>query len=187
MKDIPDKMSAAEYNELLKKCTVNKKGRIVTNAILPEYKEKVIKPIFEKKEEIQKEYSVKELWINIPFVLPTFNEYIEAERTNRYVASSLKKKATQAVKFACRESINIINPEGKYDLFVYWTVPNNKTDSDNYYAGIKFILDGIVAAGVLKGDGRKFVNNIFHSIHTKKGEYKIDVLLRPIVYDNTRT
>jgi Holliday junction resolvase RusA-like endonuclease len=101
------------------------------------------------------------------FDLPTLNDYINTERTNRFKAAQIKKKATQNAFYACIES-GLKLEDALYDLSVYWIVANNRRDADNIYFGIKFILDGVVKAGVLKGDGRINIRNISHLIRTVK-------------------
>lgn len=94
---------------------------------------------------------------------PTLNEYIEAERTNRFLASKMKKSATNAVKIMTLEQ-HPEKLEGLLDVQIVWGRKDNKHDPDNIYFAVKFILDGIVKAGVLPGDGRKNIRNIFHYI-----------------------
>lgn len=54
-----------------------------------------------------------------------------------------------------------------HDIVITWTVTDNKTDPDNQYSSCKFLLDGIVKAGLLAGDGRRFIRNIHNKIETK--------------------
>ena len=101
--------------------------------------------------------------LNYDIKLPTLNEYINAERRNRFVAAKIKKDATNTVKLLTmaqtRQKLH-----GMYDLELIWTAVNKRTDADNIYFGVKFILDGIVESGVLVSDSRKHVRNISHKI-----------------------
>jgi Holliday junction resolvase RusA-like endonuclease len=94
--------------------------------------------------------------INTP--LPTLNEYISAERTNKYIASAMKKKATNRVAIIAmsqtREQIAY-----KVDIVFTWFAPNNKLDHDNIAFAKKFVLDGLVQAKILPIDSVKFVGN----------------------------
>jgi hypothetical protein len=164
-----EQITAKQYQELIRKSPVDKKGRIAISKALPEYREKIIEPIFNKE--------VESLTIEIPFVLPTLNEYIQSERSHWAAAADLKKNATEAVIFACRGKQGIIDPNGLYDLEIHWIVPNNKSDSDNIFQGIKYILDGIVKAKIISNDGRKNVRNISHTIETVKEKYLVTVNL----------
>lgn len=104
--------------------------------------------------------------------LPTLNEYIEAERTNRFMASALKKKYTKLCAGYALQMPKL--PDALYDLHIHWQVDNNRHDSDNIYYACKYLIDGVVSAGKLRGDGRKFIRNIHHTIETGK-TYEITV------------
>ena len=56
-----------------------------------------------------------------------------------------------------------------------WIEPNNKRDPDNVFAGVKFVLDGLVNAGILKNDTRKWILAIDHT-------FGVNDKLRPGVY-----
>ena len=114
-------------------------------------------------------YAIKEHLI-------TLNEYINAERKNKFLAAKLKKQNTLICKLYANKLKNKINPNGLYDLQITWNVLNNRQDADNIYFAVKFILDGLVGAGILKNDGRKNIRNISHTIKTKK-EYLIEIEL----------
>jgi len=109
-----------------------------------------------------------EIWI------PTLNEYIDAERVNKYKAANMKKVLTQKIKFWTM-SQSRIKLHGLHDVVLIWTRKDRRHDADNVYAGIKFLLDGIVAAGTLPGDDRKHVRNIRHEIQQGQKEW-VEVL-----------
>lgn len=111
--------------------------------------------------------------------LPTLNEYIDAERSNRYAASTMKKKFTDVCAGYALQIKNKINKVGFYNMIINWHVTNNKIDSDNVFFAVKFILDGLVKSGTLNGDGRKYIKNINNTIVTEK-KYYIEVELNEI-------
>lgn len=86
--------------------------------------------------------------------MPGLNEYIQAERTHRYKASAMKKEWTfQVVRDAKAQKLKKrVNP---VEIIFTWFEPNMKRDKDNIAFAKKFILDGLVTAGVLSGDGWK--------------------------------
>lgn len=103
--------------------------------------------------------------------LPTLNEYIDTERSNRYAASTMKKKFTDICSGCALQIKNKINKTGFYNLIINWHVTDNKIDSDNIFFAVKFILDGLVKSGTLKGDGRKYIGNITHTVKTDERYY----------------
>ena len=94
--------------------------------------------------------------------LADLNTYINAERTNRFIAASIKKKATSL----CQEAASGLEIEmgGLYDVSIDWFVKDNRKDSDNIFFATKFILDGLVLSGKICGDGRRYIRNIKHTI-----------------------
>lgn len=92
----------------------------------------------------------------------TLNEYIKAERTSRFAASDIKKKATTY----CRNIVATSMIKGvKFDwpvkLKFDWYLPNKRKDPDNWSFLKKFIFDGMQKA-ILHGtpflDNDNFAN-----------------------------
>jgi len=98
--------------------------------------------------------------------LCTLNEYTDAERKNRYAAAKIKKDNTKICTVAAMAVKPFTYSEKLYDVEIEWYVTNNRKDPDNIYFGVKFILDGLVKAGVLKNDGRQNIRHISHKIFT---------------------
>lgn len=111
--------------------------------------------------------------------LDTLNEYIEAERSNKYAAAQMKKKNTKICQIAAMQIKGKIDPLKQYDVEITWCVTNNRQDPDNVYSGVKYILDGLVKAKVIKNDGRKNIRFISHKIFTMK-KYCVFVQLKEV-------
>lgn len=95
----------------------------------------------------------------IPFEICDLNTYINAERTNKYIASKIKKDLTSSIGWCCKK---LELEECQYDLEITWTTKDKRKDSDNVFFGVKFILDAVVKSGKLKGDGYRYIRNISH-------------------------
>lgn len=113
---------------------------------------------------------------NIKTKLPTLNEYINIERANKFGAFSIKRKYTDICGVYALSIKKKINPIKRYNLILNWQVENNKSDPDNIYFGVKFVLDGMVQQGILKNDGRKNISSIHNNISTSK-KYNLEVIL----------
>lgn len=101
------------------------------------------------------------IWI--PGKFPNLNDYIKAERANRFAAAGMKKKWTEAVKDACINGKGLAPVNVEFPVTVYFTVheENRRRDVDNVSATVsKFCLDGLVKAGILPDDSQKYVNKI---------------------------
>lgn len=92
--------------------------------------------------------------------LPDLNKYINAERSNRYIAAKIKKEATELVAWQLkgREKITVAA-----DYHFHWVVKDRRKDPDNIYFAGKFVLDGMQAAGILPQDSMKYVKSILHT------------------------
>ena len=93
----------------------------------------------------------------IPGALIDLNKYIAIERGNLYAAANLKKHYTE-VAYLCALSIpkcKLITP---VKIIITWCCGNKRKDPDNIAFAKKFILDGLVQAGILKDDNWKRVS-----------------------------
>jgi len=93
--------------------------------------------------------------LKIPFC--SLNDYINAERTNRFKAAKIKKQQTGMVTLLTRQAKIKLDQSKCYDVIFIWHKPNNRQDHDNIAFAKKFILDGFVAAKLISNDGPKQV------------------------------
>jgi len=109
--------------------------------------------------------------------IPTsLNKYINAERTNKFMGASIKKKETEYVYWMCKEQ-GLKPIKKKVQVDFYWYVVNKRKDPDNISFAKKFCMDGIVKAGVLKNDGMKEIEGFSdHFIHDTQEQVIIDLV-----------
>lgn len=96
------------------------------------------------------------LKILIPTKVPNWNDYIQMERSNKYIANNIKQKEKQLVKLVTKGK----KYSGSYpiELVLKPHYSSFRQDLDNFrYKGI---LDGLVYAGVLKNDNLKHIQKI---------------------------
>ena len=111
--------------------------------------------------------------IHIPYEFPNWNEYILAERSNRYIASDMKKVDKEAVIWLVKEKY-----QGSYPvtLTIRPYFKHKKKDLDNYR--IKGLLDGLVSAGVIVNDNLTKIDKIIlEPVFTD--EVGVDVIIEP--------
>ena len=92
----------------------------------------------------------------IEYMPPNWNEYIKAERTNKYIANNIKQKEKQIVKLLTARK----KYSGNYPVEVIVRPHYNayRQDLDNFrYKGL---IDGLVTAGVLKNDNLRHIQKI---------------------------
>lgn len=89
--------------------------------------------------------------------LPGLNEYIAAERSSRYAASSMKKQVQHAIVQVCRAQ----HPKARFikpvRMHYTWYEKDLRRDCDNIAFAKKFIQDAFVKAGILIDDSRRYV------------------------------
>ena len=109
--------------------------------------------------------------------LPSLNEYVLANRGNKYAGASMKKHTEKLICKAIRES-GIKHHSEPVTLSIDWYEPNNRRDLDNIQFGTKFIQDAMVKAGILTDDSRKYVVGLEHHVFTDKENPRIEVEIR---------
>lgn len=89
-----------------------------------------------------------QLSLTIDYSPPNWNQYINLERSNRYAASSLKKREKEIVITQCHGKRYL----GGYpcEIAIYPHFKAKRSDLDN--VRVKGIIDGLVAAGVIEND-----------------------------------
>lgn len=92
--------------------------------------------------------------VEIPFRLPSLNQYINECRKNKFAGAKMKKQVDEDISY-------YINKLPKYEkpikIHFIWVEENKRRDLDNICFAKKFILDSMVKAGKLKDDNRNYV------------------------------
>lgn len=101
------------------------------------------------------------LWVDGP--MPGMNEMIAAAKGARGTGrlySLMKREWTDKVAEICiATEIHKPGPfKGRVILDFTWVERDKRRDPDNVAAARKFVLDGLVQAGVLSGDGWRHVS-----------------------------
>ena len=110
------------------------------------------------------------------------NEYISAERTNRFKAAKLKRTTQDELNLYIRHEINagrLHKHEKPCVLEIVWTEGNNKRDADNIEFATKFIQDAFVEMGIFPDENRKYITGHHHTVVTGN-EYSVQVTIKEI-------
>jgi len=114
----------------------------------------------------------------IPGELPGLNEIIEYSKEHWAKYAGEKHNRTEEIAYLAKSQI-----KGKYqkvDLAFTWFCKNKKRDKDNIIAGQKFVLDGLVAAGVIENDGWEQIGNISHFFSIDKENPRVEVIIKEV-------
>lgn len=116
----------------------------------------------------------------IPGRLAGLNEMTASNRTHWAKGASLKKEETQKVADEARKQLSRVKITEPVLLEIVWYEKNNKRDIDNIASGVKFILDGLVEAGVLVNDSQKYVKGLVHSFALDRFEPRIEIKIKAV-------
>lgn len=114
--------------------------------------------------------------LTIEGTMPGLNEYIAAIAGNRYMGGKMKREQTERVAWACKAQgfRKMATPP---EIVFFWYEKNRKRDKDNVAFAKKFILDGLVMAGVLDGDGWKGYGDFDDRFEVDSKNPRVEVLL----------
>lgn len=109
--------------------------------------------------------------------LATLNEHDGANRRNRFLGAKMKHEMTDLVMWQVKGKPAISGP---CILSFHWYY-SSRADFDNIRFACKYVLDGMVKAGVLVDDNQKHILGFGGDLFTKveKGEEKVIVSVVP--------
>lgn len=112
--------------------------------------------------------------ITIPGSLPTLNEYINAERSNKHLAAKMKKTYTDICAYSF---IRATRPEGSAYFAFRWYRKDKRADPDNVAFAKKFIFDGMVKAKFLVNDGWTQVSELHDEFFIDKKNPRVEIII----------
>lgn len=118
--------------------------------------------------------------MTIPGRLPGLNEYISAERSNRYKGAKLKRESEDIVALAIRKHLRGVHIRSPVYMEYSWFEKDIRRDCDNIAFAKKFIQDALVQCGVLKDDGWKYVVGFSDRFEVDRENPRIEVLIREV-------
>ena len=122
-----------------------------------------------------------EYLLTIPGKLNNLNDYIAAERSNRYRGAKMKADNGNAVSLAVMQCMKGVRIRRPVFMEYTWVEPDRRRDLDNISSfGRKVIQDALVEAGVLEDDGWKHVAGFSDRFLVDKENPRIEVLIREV-------
>lgn len=111
--------------------------------------------------------------------LPGLNEYIKANRNNKYDGARMKEGAEQLITAYIKQQLR----ENQFNSVVLefnWYEENQRRDKDNIAFAKKFILDALQANGVIPKDGWKHVKGFRDEFYIDKQRPRVEVIIREV-------
>lgn len=100
--------------------------------------------------------------------IPSYNDYINKCRANKYNANSFKQNIEKIVGKYITEAYNrdelpFFGDTACIISFTWYESKANR-DVDNIQSGQKFIIDALRKCKIIKNDGQKYVKQTFHKV-----------------------
>lgn len=110
--------------------------------------------------------------------LPGMNDFIKAERTNRYKGAEFKKQHQKTVEWHIKQQLRNVHISRKVRLFYMFYEQNRKRDLDNICGfAHKVVQDALVQCRVLKNDGWSEIGG-FNDVFAVDAEHpRIEILI----------
>lgn len=110
--------------------------------------------------------------------LPGMNDFIKAERTNRYKGSEFKRDAQNIVLWHIKQQLRRVHITKRVRIFYMFYEQNRKRDLDNI-AGFahKVIQDALVESKVLKNDGWDEIGGFNDCFSVDPNNPRIEILI----------
>lgn len=113
--------------------------------------------------------------------LAGLNEYVAAERANRYKGAQMKRDAQVYVEYAIKRQMHGVRFSRPVRLRYLFVEPNKKRDKDNIAAfGHKVIQDALVEMGVLDGDGWAYIEGYVDDFAVDRVNPRIEVTIEEV-------
>ena len=104
--------------------------------------------------------------------LPGMNEIIDAAKSHYALYAQMKETYTTMVAWLAKK----LPKYDKVNIIITWYEPDLRRDPDNVTGGgTKFVMDGLVMAGVIPNDTRKHVNSIKHIPELDRKNPRVEV------------
>lgn len=111
--------------------------------------------------------------------LPSLNEVISKNRTNRFAGANYKKDTERIISCYIIKALETgeLKPVSEpCTIRIDWYEKTKRRDADNIQSSQKFILDALVKNRILTDDSRKYITQIYHKIHDSD-ENKVSVMI----------
>ena len=117
--------------------------------------------------------------IKYPGRLPGLNEIIAAAKRGKgkyQPYAIMKDRYTSEIGWLAKK----LPAYNRVDITITWYEPDRRRDPDNITAGQKFILDGLVAGGVIKDDSQRYVNSISHQFEVDRENPRVEIEVQEV-------
>lgn len=113
--------------------------------------------------------------LTIKGTLPGLNDYINAERKNKYAAAQMKNRYQGVVMTYIKKCLGDWKPRTPVWMHYTWYEKDRRRDKDNVVFARKFIQDALVKAGTIPNDGWNEIEGFDDLVLVDKENPRIEV------------
>ena len=106
--------------------------------------------------------------IEIPFRLPSLNEYINKLKHNKYIGNRFKQDVDDSIIWVLKKTKEKIDKPVKVKFI--WYEQTKRRDKDNVCSAKKYIFDALQKAKILPNDNNKYIAYIQDDFIYKQGD-----------------
>jgi Holliday junction resolvase RusA-like endonuclease len=109
------------------------------------------------------------------------NDYISAERTNRFKAAKIKADMETQVHAGLKDAAKkgtLHSHKEPCELWICFVEPNRRRDLDNISFATKAIQDAMVKVGVFPDDSAKFIQLLHYTVAYDPEDPRIVITIR---------
>ena len=126
--------------------------------------------------EAERVISDRPVVIEIPYFFPSFNEYLNECRKNKFAGAKMKRDIESDIAWFI-DAMPVYQKPIK--IHFHWIEKNWKRDADNICFSKKFILDTMVSEGKITNDNRHHVTAFKDTFETGK-ENKVILYIQEV-------
>lgn len=126
--------------------------------------------------EAERVISDSQVVIEIPYFFPSFNEYLNECRKNKFAGANMKRRIESDIAWFIDAMPAYQKP---IKIHFHWIEKNWKRDLDNLAFNKKFILDCMVSEGKITNDNRHHVTAFKDTFETGK-ENKVILYIQEV-------
>lgn len=111
--------------------------------------------------------------------LTDLNTYIKAMNSHRLAGNSIKQSETNRVHWEAKKAHTPPVEKSEYPVHISykWYSKDRRIDIDNVAFAKKFINDGLVQAGIIENDSRKFIQGFDDDFDIDRENPRVEVTI----------
>lgn len=120
---------------------------------------------------------LKEYKFTIQGTLPGLNEYINAERRNKYAAAKMKHQTESLIMLMARNKLRGLRITQPVKIHYLWVEKDRRRDLDNISFAKKFIQDALVKSKILENDNQSHIIGFSDDFAVDKKNPRVEVTI----------